>query len=133
MGTGTFGGLLTCHPTSASSKGTALGTNSSFFQENEKEKKKGKKTEERLGLFHSGRSLVAPEGGGSSLTHLPPLRGARGDLPGSEQGRETGAAGGPVLSGMEKHRSVNILCLQEKGIAPASCSPSNRASGCDCS
>lgn len=28
---------------------------------------------------------------------------------------------------MEKHRPVNILCLQEKGIAPASRSPSNRA------
>lgn len=38
---GQSGGLLTCHPTPASSKETALGTNNSFFQEKGK-KKKGK-------------------------------------------------------------------------------------------
>lgn len=39
-------------------------------------------------------------------------------------------AGGPVLSGVGKHPPVNFLW--EMGIAPASCSPSNRASGCNC-
>lgn len=71
MGTGKleqFRGLLTCHPTSASLKETALGTNNSFFQEKGRKKKKRERKPRRLVLFHSGRSLVAPEGGGSSLT-----------------------------------------------------------------
>lgn len=117
MGTGKleqFGGLLTRHPTSASSKESAFGTNNSFFQE--REKKKGKKTEKRLVLFHSRRSLVVPEVGGVSLVPLPPLRGAGETCPGMNRGGKLG-------------RLVGQFFLVWKNIPPqTSCACGRRAS-----
>lgn len=81
-----FGGLRTCHPISASSKERGLGTNNAFFQEKEKRKKASKY---RRG-WCSTRSLVAPEGGGGSLTPLPPLRGVGETCPGMNRAGKLG-------------------------------------------